>query len=177
MSEVIPIIPTEITKNGTETSQKASNIIRKFSLLTTGAGLIPILGLDVGIVTTLQASMVKRLANLYEVEYASQQVRVILTSFTTSVVARVAAMGVRKVFNSFSTFGHLADEMTNAALSGFITAASGEIYKIHFENGGTIDNLDAGKFFDYFKAQVEQGTLSPKTFTGLGGFSYLRRKN
>lgn len=156
------------------TQQAVDDIIRKHSLLASGAGLIPVLGLDVAATTAVQVRMVKQMAQAFDLPFNNRHQRTLLTALAGSVVSRLAAFAVREFTGSFSAFGSLAEEMTNAAVAGFFTAAMGEIYKNHFFRGGTLDDLELTDFVDHLKMQIEAGKLHPKQFAGVqSAFSFL----
>lgn len=153
---------------------EADKIIKKHAMMGTAAGLIPLLGLDVAAVTGVQVMMIKKLSELFGIPFEASQVRVAIGSFVATALSRMASGAVRKYFNSFSGFG--ATELTNAAIAGFITAATGEIYKIHFQNGGDIDSLNITDFWNYFQEEINSGKLSTSTFKEVeSGFSYLMK--
>lgn len=153
---------------------EADKIIKKHALMGTAAGLIPLFGLDVAAVTSVQVMMIKKLSDLFGVPFEASQVRVAVSSFVATALSRMASGVVRKYFNTFSGFA--ATELTNAAIAGFITAATGEIYKIHFQNGGEIDSLDITDFWNYFQEEISSGKLSSNTFKEVEtGFEYLMK--
>ena len=156
--------------------EQADKVIKKHAMLATGAGLIPINGLDVAALTAVQVSMVQRLADIYTIPYEHQQIRIIVTSAIASIFSRLASYGVSEFFHPFQSMGNIADELTNAAVSGFFTVASGEIYKAHFAEGLSFDTLDFSQYFSYFKEQIEAGNISPNMFSNVShGFSYLTK--
>jgi len=155
-------------------SDEASDLIKKHALMASGASLIPIIGVDTAAMTAVQFRMLERLCEVYNVPFESHQARAIVTSFISSVASRMTSFVVHKYFHTFSSFGALADNLTNAAVSGFFTAASGEIYKLHFESGESLETLDFSHFYEYFQEQVSEGKLNANTFNGVqSAFSYL----
>ncbi len=160
-----PIIPLE---------SEIEKIIRRHALLASATGLIPIAGLDVAAVTAVQTRLVAELARTYRVSFDRRQVRTVLYALMTGVFSRAVALGARRLFNAFSHFGKWADPLTNAAAAGFFTAAAGEIYRRHFEAGGTLDDFDLRHFVEYLQHLLETGQLHPGTFSTLSsGFRYL----
>lgn len=169
-----PIMDNQINTVTTEAKKEADRIIKLHSRLATAAGLIPITGVDIALVTALQVRMVKEITQAYEVPFEEEIVKVGLSSVIGATIARLVALGAREAFNSFSQFGALADNLTNAAISGFFTAATGEIYSMHFEGGGTLADLNLSDFMDYISEQIKNGELHPRLFASINsGFSYL----
>lgn len=157
-----------------EAKNEADDIIKLHARLATAAALVPVTGLDIALVTAIQVRMVKGITEAYDVPFEEDIVKVGLSSIIGATIARLVAYGAREAFNAFSQFGTLADNLTNAAISGFFTAATGEIYSMHFENGGTLASLDISDFIDYVSEQIRSGELHPRLFASINsGFSHL----
>ena len=158
----------------TQAKEEADAVIKVHARLATAAAFIPLTGLDVALVTAVQIRMVKGIAEAYEVPFEEEIVKVGISSIVGATIARLVAYGAREAFNAFSQFGNLADNLTNAAISGFFTAATGEIYSMHFESGGTLETLDVSDFIDYVGEQIRSGELHPRLFSSINsGFSHL----
>ncbi|MCB0631335.1 MAG: DUF697 domain-containing protein [Saprospiraceae bacterium] len=170
----IPQPENHINGVSTEAKKDADSIIKFHARLATAAGMIPVNGVDIALVTAVQVRMVSEICKAYDVEFKEDMVKVGLTSVIGSTIARLVAYGAREAFNAFSQFGSLADNLTNAAISGFFTAATGEIYSMHFESGGSLADLDLTDFVDYASEQIKTGKLHPSLFASINsGFSYL----
>lgn len=164
----------KINTTVTESKKDADAIIKLHARLATAAALVPVTGLDVALVTAVQIRMVKEIAAAYDVPFEEDIVKVGVSSIIGATIARLVAYGARETFNAFSQFGNLADNLTNAAISGFFTAATGEIYSMHFESGGTLASLDVSDFIDYVSEQIRSGELHPRLFSSINsGFSHL----
>ncbi len=160
-----PVIPLEA---------EIDKIIRQHAFLASASGLIPWSGVDVAAVTAVQTRMVGELAGTYRIAFDRHQVRTVLYAVMTGVFSKAVAFGARQVFNSFSHFGKWAGPLTNAAAAGFFTVAAGEIYRRHFEQGGTLDDFDIARFGEYLQHLIETGQLHPGTFSTLSsGFRHL----
>lgn len=154
--------------------EAANDIIKKHALMAAGVSLIPIVGVDTAAMTAVQYRMLEEMCDLYKVPFESNKGHVVVSSFLSSIVSRMTGYVVHKYLNTFSGFGSLADNMTNAAVSGFFTAASGEIYKLHFEEGNSLETVDFSHFYNYFQGQISEGKLNTNTFSGVqSAFNYL----
>lgn len=168
------ITDSQINTILTEAKREADAIIKQHARLATAAGLIPLTGVDIALVTTIQVRMVKKITEAYEVNFDQEIVKVGISSIIGATIARLIAFGAREAFNTFPEFGKLADSLTNAAISGFFTAATGEIYSMHFENGGSLADLEVADFIDYVSEQIRSGELHPRLFSNIhSGFSHL----
>ncbi|PHN04484.1 DUF697 domain-containing protein [Flavilitoribacter nigricans] len=165
---------SEVNTVFTEAKREADSVIKLHARLATAAALVPVTGVDVALVTAVQVRMVKQIAEAYDVPFDEDAVKVGVSSIIGATIARLVAYGAREAFNAFSQFGSLADNLTNAAISGFFTAATGEIYSMHFEGGGTLATLDVSDFIDYVSEQIRSGELHPRLFSSINsGFSHL----
>lgn len=153
---------------------RAQDLIKKHALLAVGAGLIPIPGVDIGAVTAIQTRMVAKLAALYNIPFYENRVKIVLTSLAGSTLSRLIASLAHRSLNTFSSFGGAALQLTNSALTGFATVATGDVYRIHFNNGGTIEDLDVTDFIDYLQKEISEGNISLNMFSNArSGFKYL----
>ena len=149
-------------------SEKADDIIKNHVLLSSASGLFLSSGLDIAAVTGIQYRMVRKLAELHEVPFEAQEVRTVLSALSFSTIARLFSSGASSLLNPNERFGSWSEGLTNAAVMGFFTGAVGKVYGLHFEQGGTLDNLDLDHFIRYAREQVEKGELN---LTSIFSFS------
>lgn len=145
----------------TKVEEEAQTIIRNHAFFAAGTGLIPLPGLDIAATTFVQLEMIRKLSDLYRVPYDVLDVKTILTSLSTSGLSRLIAYGVNTYTTLFSELGSFSDNLTNGLVSGAATYGTGEIINIHFQKGGTIDNLNFTHFFDYYSQKLESGDFVP----------------
>jgi uncharacterized protein (DUF697 family) len=62
-----------------------------------GAGLIPVLIADIFAISALQLDMIRQLCKVYQINFAETQGKAIVTSLTSSTVARITAGSVVKM--------------------------------------------------------------------------------
>ena len=162
MSQAIPVSPVQTAVNrNDEHESKASNIIRKYTLASTAAGMIPVLGVDVAASATSQVFMIRELATLYNIPHEGKIQQIAVTSAMGSAVARAATFAV----TSFLPGAGGASALANAAVSGIYTATVGEFYKLHFRDGGTLDDVNIGDLSNYFIEEFKRGDINMSTFT------------
>lgn len=165
------------TKTSPELEEEAQSIIKRHAMLATGAGMIPIPGLDVAGVAGAKIHMIKSLAELYGIDFAEQEVKPIVTSIISTLSARLLPMLLDALtpFDKDGVSG-FTTALARGAMSGLFTAELGQVYKLHFEAGGTIDSMSPSTFIDYVSEQVQSGNVNPTTFLSpTKRFSYLWR--
>ncbi len=137
---------------------RANAIIKNHMYLAVGAGLIPVPVVDFVAVSGIQIDMIKKLADLYNVDFQKNQAKAIISALTGAGIARLAA-GMTKVI---PVIGSILGGITMSGLSGASTFAIGEVFKNHFSSGGSIGDLDIDKFTSFYKEKFEQGKTMAK---------------
>ncbi|MEL6923170.1 MAG: hypothetical protein AAFO94_03910 [Bacteroidota bacterium] len=152
-----------------------ASIIKKHTLFSMATGLIPIDALGVAANAGVQVSMLKQLCDFHGVDFNDEMATAIIHSFLGAVATKLTAVGVQKTFGAFTAFGSFGETLSYAAIAGFLTAASGEVYQQHFLKGGSLKDLEMMQFVDYLQEKVESGELSFSTFTNpRKAFAFLQ---
>lgn len=140
-------------ENDPDRFRDADSIIQNHVLLSMGAGLIPLMMVDVFAVSALQLDMINQLCRLYKVDYSETQSKAIVTSLTSSTLARVGGSLVKMI----PGVGSLLGGVTVSIFAGASTYALGEVFKKHFESGGTILDFDPQRLRKIYKEKFEKG--------------------
>ena len=152
----------------------ANRIIKKYTLIGTGLGLVPVTGVDVVANTGVQYFMIKELTELYGLPFDEHFARVGMTALGGSVLAGVATYAISHVFGGGGGSSALTEALSGAAISGTYTGLVGELYKSHFQSGGTLENLDVATYVEHIVEQVKSGELNVSSFSNpTRMFSYL----
>lgn len=141
-----PILITDLTK-------KANSIIKNHMVWSMGAGFIPLPIVDFFAVSVIQLDMIRQLSNVYEKEFEETQGKAVITALTGSSLARIGANAVKLI----PGVGSLLGGVTLAVLSGASSYALGEVFKKHFESGGTFLDFDVTRLKDYYNEKFEKG--------------------
>ena len=131
----------------------ANTIIKNHIVWSMGAGFIPVPIADLFAVTAVQLDMIRQLSNLYEVDFKETSGKAIITSLSGASVARMGAGAVKFIPGVGSVLGGV----TLAVLSGASTYALGEVFKAHFEKGGTFLDFDVSRIKRMYDEQFEKG--------------------
>ncbi len=134
-------------------TDEANSIIKNHMMWSMGAGLIPIPIADYFAVSAIQLDMVRQLCNLYEVNYKDTEGKAVISSLTGSLIARVGARGIKLIPGVGSVIGGA----TLAVLSGASTYALGEVFKKHFQTGGTFLDFDPARLSKMYDEMFEKG--------------------
>ncbi len=144
------------SNNGkSERGKHADTVVRNHVIWSMGASfLIPIPIADVFAVSALQLDMIRQLSRVYDIDFAETQGKAIITSLTSSTLARA---GARSLIKLVPGLGTVIGGVTVSIFNGASTYALGEVFKRHFESGGTILDFDTERLRKVYKEKFEKG--------------------
>lgn len=138
----------------TEREKHADTIIRNHIIWSMGAGLIPVPIVDFFAVSGIQLDMIRQLCKLYDQDFKESEGKAIITSLTGSGLAR---MGAKAMIKFIPGVGSVIGGVTMAVLSGASSFALGEVFKKHFETGGTFLDFDVKRLKKLYNEKFEKG--------------------
>ena len=133
--------------------EKCDSVIRNHMVWSMGAGLIPIPIADFFAVSAIQLDMIRQLAKLYEIDFSEQAGKASITALTSSGLARLGARAVKFI----PGVGTILGGITMSILSGASSYALGEVFKKHFETGGTFLDFEPARVKKFYNEQFEKG--------------------
>lgn len=136
-------------------SRHADTVIRNHIIWSMGASfLVPIPVADVFAVSALQLDMIRQLCRVYDKDFSESSGKAIITSLTSSIMARAGARSLIKLIPGVGTvIGGVAVSVFNGAS----TYALGQVFKKHFDSGGTILDFDTERLKKMYREQFEKG--------------------
>jgi len=140
------------TKKNNHT-EEANRIIKNHMIWSMGAGFIPVPIADFFAVSAIQLDMIRQMCKLYEIDFKETEGKAIITALTGSGLARLGARAVKFI----PGVGSILGGVTLAVLSGGSTYALGEVFKKHFETGGTFLDFDPSRLKKYYDDKFEKG--------------------
>ncbi len=138
----------------TERERHADTIIKNHIIWSMGAGLIPVPIVDFFAVSAIQLDMIRQLCKLYDQDFKESEGKAIITSLTGSGLAR---MGAKAMIKFIPGIGSVIGGVTMAVLSGASSYALGEVFKKHFETGGTFLDFDPKRLKKLYNEKFEKG--------------------
>ncbi len=138
------------TSNKTEIS---NSIIQNHMIWSMGAGFIPVPIADLFAVSAIQLDMIRQMCKVYDIDFKETEGKALITALTGSSLARLGARAVKFI----PGVGSILGGVTMAVLSGGSTYALGEVFKKHFETGGTFLDFDPGRLKKYYDEKFEKG--------------------
>ncbi|PHI19527.1 hypothetical protein CEQ90_12575 [Lewinellaceae bacterium SD302] len=141
--------------NNSDKDHHADTIIRNHVLWSMGASyVIPLPIADVFAVSALQLDMIRQLCRVYDIDFAETQGKAIVSSLTTSTMARA---GARSLIKLVPGLGTVIGGITVAAVNGASTYALGQVFRRHFSTGGTFLDFDTDRLKKMYQEQFEKG--------------------
>jgi len=137
-----------------ERESHADTIIKNHIVWSMGAGLIPVPIVDFFAVSGIQLDMIRQLCKLYDQDFRESEGKAIITSLTGSGIAR---MGAKAMVKFIPGVGSVIGGVTMAVLSGASSYALGEVFKKHFETGGTFLDFDPKRLKKLYNEKFEKG--------------------
>ena len=134
-------------------TESADSIIRNHMIWSMGAGFIPVPLVDLVAVSAIQLDMIRQLAKLYEIDFKQTEGKAVISALTGTGIARLGARAVKFI----PGVGSILGGVTLAVLSGASSYALGEVFKRHFETGGTFLDFDPGRLKKYYDEKFEKG--------------------
>lgn len=119
-----------------------------------GSGLIPLPVVDFIAVSAVQLDMVRQLSKIYGVDYKESEGKAVITSLTGTGLAQLSARAAVKLVPGI---GSIVGGVTMSVLSGASTYAIGEVFKAHFETGGTFLDFDPNRLKKFYQEKFEKG--------------------
>ena len=143
----------------TESNQKdpktthANSIIKNHMIWSMGAGFIPVPIADFFAVAAIQLDMIRQISKIYDINFKETEGKAVITALTGSSLARIGARAAKFI----PGVGTVLGGVTMAVLSGASTYALGEVFKKHFETGGTFLDFDPSRLKKFYDEKFEKG--------------------
>ena len=136
---------------------RAEAIIKRNTLWSLGAGLLPFPVVDLLLASGVQLKMLKELSELYEVTFSDAAAKKIIASLVSSTggVMIGASIGA-SLGKLIPGVGSALGLVVSPVAVGAFTYATGRVFLMHFESGGTFLDFDPHKMRKYFHEEFER---------------------
>jgi uncharacterized protein (DUF697 family) len=133
--------------------QIASKLVDRFALWSGVAGLVPVPILDAVAVGGLQIQMVRRISQIYDVDFTENRGKALIASIAGSMIPATSGIGAASVLKAVPIIGTIAGGFVMPALSAGATYAIGKAFIQHFATGGTLLDFNPPDYRQFIKAQ------------------------
>ncbi|WP_233752826.1 DUF697 domain-containing protein [Flavilitoribacter nigricans] len=139
----------------TDRSKHADSVIRNHMIWSMGMSIVvPVPIADIFAVSAVQLDMIRQLCKVYDKDFSETQGKAIVTALGTSTLARA---GARSLIKLIPVVGTIVGGVAVSIFNGASTYAIGEVFKKHFESGGTILDFDTERLKKVYKEKFEKG--------------------
>ena len=136
--------------------KQAESIIRKFVLLSIGAGAIPVPIFDVAASIGLQLKLIQELSDLYEMDHRDDLARNAIGTLLTTTVGLMVGSRINigaSMAKLVPGFGTKIGIVKTAVFFGASTHISGKVLIMHFEAGGNLLDFNPHAMREYFRKE------------------------
>ena len=135
--------------------ETAAKLVDRFSLWSGVGGLIPLPFVDVLAVGGLQLQMLRRLSQIYDVQFSENRGKALIASIAGTMIPVTSGMGAASALKGVPLLGMIASAFVMPVLSAGATYAIGKAFVQHFESGGTLLDFNPPDYKEFIKAQKE----------------------
>jgi uncharacterized protein (DUF697 family) len=133
--------------------EMASKLVERFALWSGVAGLIPVPLVDVATVGGLQIQMVRRISQIYDVEFSENRGKALIASIVGSLIPATSGIGAASMLKAVPIIGTIAGGFMMPVLSAGATYAIGKAFIQHFATGGTLLDFNPPDYREFIKRQ------------------------
>ena len=133
--------------------EMASKLVDRFALWSGVAGLIPVPLVDVATVGGLQIQMVRRISQIYDVEFSENRGKALIASLAGSLIPATSGIGAASMLKAVPIIGTIAGGFVMPVLSAGATYAIGKAFIQHFATGGTLLDFNPPDYREFIRAQ------------------------
>lgn len=135
----------------------ANGIVKNHIIASITLGLVPVPLFDLAALTATQMSLLRSLAAHYEVEFDDSDTKPLLTALVSGSLPVLGVLGLSSFVKVIPGVGSLVGSASVGVLAGAVTYAVGQVFVMHFEAGGTLEDFDPMQARAFFKRELEAG--------------------
>lgn len=135
----------------------ASNEIKSYVVAAVALSTVPLPLVDVAGIAAIQLRMIQKLSQLYGKPFSSALGRSLQGALLGTFGGLGGGLAVGSLVKIIPGIGWALSAATLPIAAGASTYAIGRVFVRHYEEGGSLFNLDAAKFKAFTRAQYEKG--------------------
>ncbi|NRA28182.1 MAG: DUF697 domain-containing protein [Opitutales bacterium] len=140
------------------TDTQAQETVKKYVVYATSTSFIPLPFADLATLIAVQLNLVKSLAGIYKVPYdesaTKSRVKTLIGAIGTNTIASSL---LRSFIKTIPGIGTILGSVSQSLAAGSITYGIGQIFIVHFREGGDLNNLSLDTIKPFFREQVKRG--------------------
>lgn len=155
--------PEADTAAGSARRAKGDAIIRRYTAMAMGCGLIPLPLIDTVVLAGLQLLLIRELAGLYGQKFSATRGRALLAALVGGVGSVSLATSVfASLLKALPVVGYPVGAATLPVVGGGATYATGRIFRAHFAGGGSLLDFDPHQHRAGFEQEMQEGRRQAK---------------
>jgi uncharacterized protein (DUF697 family) len=164
-----PAVETNSTSSETpeNRAEHATKLVDRFAMWAGALGVIPVPVVDLVAVGALQLQMLRRLSQIYNVPFADNRGKALITSLAGAAVPMSSGLGAAQFLKAIPIVGSVIGALVTPTLAAGMTYAIGKVFIQHFESGGTLLDFNPPDYREFLKGQrdmwVNRNKASDKT--------------
>ncbi|SME90050.1 Uncharacterized conserved protein, DUF697 family [Tistlia consotensis] len=135
----------------------AAGTVKTYVIASMSVGTLPLPLFDTAALFALHMRMVQQLAHRYGHRYSEHAARATILSLLGGGLSVGLGIGAASLLKAVPGIGWALGGLGLPTLAGATTYAIGQTYIKHFEEGGTLLDLDAETLRGFFNAQFRRG--------------------
>ena len=136
---------------------RATAVVKRLSLWSGAAGLIPIPLVDLAAVGGVQIEMLRRISKIYGVPFSENSGKALIAGVAGSMIPASSGVGATSLIKGIPGIGTAVSLLTMPTLSMGATYAIGMAFIQHFATGGTLLDFNPPDYHEFLKAEPSKG--------------------
>jgi uncharacterized protein (DUF697 family) len=132
---------------------RATQVVKRLSLWSGAAGLIPLPLIDLAAVGGVQVEMLRRISKIYGVPFSQNSGKAVIAGVVGSMIPASSGVGAASLIKGMPVLGTAIGMLTTPTLSVGATYAIGMAFIQHFETGGTLLDFNPPDYREFLKPQ------------------------
>ena len=141
-----------------EQRQGADAIIRRYTMVAAGVGIIPSPTVNSVGIAVMELAMIDELARNYQFPFPTKLAAAkAFISLVGSLGPVYLALKSKSAISTVPVVGHLVSSSIYSITGAISVYAVGKIFQLHFESGGTVLSKDNSYLRKVFKSEAQNG--------------------
>jgi uncharacterized protein (DUF697 family) len=136
---------------------RATAVVKRLSLWSGAAGLIPIPLVDLAAVGGVQIEMLRRVSKIYGVPFSENSGKALIAGIAGSMIPASSGVGMTSLIKGIPGIGTAVSLLTMPTLSMGATYGIGMAFIQHFATGGTLLDFNPPDYHEFLKAETGRG--------------------
>jgi len=133
---------------------RAMQVVKRLSLWSGAAGLIPVPLVDLAAVGGVQIEMLRRISKIYGVPFSENSGKALIAGIAGSMIPASSGVGASSLIKGIPGIGTAISALTMPTLSIGATYAIGMAFIQHFATGGTMLDFNPPDYREFLKVET-----------------------